>query len=246
MTEEEKDERSKEVERKMNQMAASDVPLSVMKATLEQDDIYVLDTPVIESEVSPFSQAADISMSNVTISYDAQTQRWTVTGGGSWNNNNWVNDLPSFFGEWVGTVKNVGSYDTVGFTFYNTSGTAPVMLRSSAYITDHSGRTLESTSPSHGDGKKGVAFDYQDNAKLIAVNPSTFTYLGRGFAASATYSSTFTNYHGYARSFYGHTWNTTGISSVSFGGTGSTYGVTINFSSTSNRFPAYSNADKTF
>ncbi len=246
LTNEERDKRSKDIEREIAKMVAGRQSKVNISKSLEKMNVFVLDTPELEPALVPMSAGSDITMSNVIISYDSVSARWNVTGGGYWANTNWVNDLPSFFGSWVGTIKNVGEPDTVGVTYYNVSGTVPPVVSSLGYFTDHNGWVVESTSPSHGNGGLGVAFDFQDKAKLVAANPGVYVYHGDGFAASVTYGSSFSSYSGYARSFYGHTWNSTGISSVTFGGSGSTYGVSINFSSTSNRFPAYSGADTVF
>lgn len=155
----------------------------------------------------------------------------------------------------MGDSKNVGGYDSVGITYYNTSGTCNATVKKSlGYWHDGGDSSMQSSSPSHGGGRLGVAFDYQDKVTVTSVNFLTgaysYKYLGAGFAATITYDSKFVNWNGKARTFNAHTWNTTDISSIGFnggGGTGgATFGVDIAFSSTSNSFKAFNSADTSF
>ncbi|WP_042200864.1 hypothetical protein [Paenibacillus camerounensis] len=103
-------------------------------------------------------------MNNAWVTFDSHTNRWNVTGGGYWNDTAWFNDNP---GSWWGTkgeTKNVGGLDSVGITYYNTNGGygSTSVISSLGYVTDHDGWTQDLINPSHGDGKLGVAFDFQD------------------------------------------------------------------------------------
>jgi hypothetical protein len=233
----------------LNKAASNEIPKSEIDKQLESMKVHKLVLPQEES-IGILSQPSDVSLNAVSIYYDSSTSRWHVTGGGSWSNNNWNNDHNGWFIGYVGESKNIGGYDTVGITYYGTGGTYNTSVKSSmGYWHDGAGNNWSSYTPSHGDGSLGVAFDFQDQVYIQSIdiwgNP-TVRYRGFGYAATVTYDSNFVNYNGKARTFYGHTWNSTSIDSVSFSGSGSTFGVNINFSSTSNRFPAYNNSDTNF
>ncbi len=84
--------------------------------------------------------------------------------------------------------------------------------------TNQDGWSDESSNPSNGDGETGVGFQYQDEARVEAISGSTvyYSYLGRGFAATLTYNSDFSDFNGKARTAYAHTWDDVYISSVSY------------------------------
>ncbi|MEA3572469.1 hypothetical protein U9M73_21305 [Paenibacillus phoenicis] len=204
-----------------------------------------------ESLVSPSSQGSDVTLNKVLITYDAQTGYWFVAGGGSWKNNNWSADVPTFLIPSVGDSKNVGGMDAIGVTYYNTSGDYNASVISSlGYWHDGEGNSVESNSPSEGNGKYGVAFEFQDKAIVTSVNYVTgyytYKYLGQGFSAVVTYNSNFTNWNGKARTFYAHTWSSTNISSISLNGSNSGFGASVTFSSSSNNFKIYNDADTSF
>ena len=190
-------------------------------------------------------------MNSVWITYDATTSRWNVTGGGYWKNTNWWGDRPGGWWGYSGETKNVGGVDSVGITYYNTSGTYnTAVISSMGYATDQNGWSEYMYNPSHGNGRYGVAFDFQDKIKLKNVcgvcYASDSTYFGSGFSASVTYDSNFSNYNGYARTMYAHTWSDTTINSIGFSGGGSNFGVTVSWSSSSNRFAIFNGSDTTF
>ncbi|WP_199624635.1 hypothetical protein [Paenibacillus alkalitolerans] len=254
---EELENRTRDVQRILNELAA-DVAAGKTtekeaKIKLEKMDVYMLDVPKKKEneEVSILSSGTDITMNSVWITYDSATARWTVTGGGYWKNTNWWNDRPGGWWGYAGETKNMGGVDSVGITYYNTGGTYNTSVVSSlGYVTDHNGWSDYMENPSHGDGRYGVAFDFQDKMRLknacgVCV-VGDYTYYGSGFSASVTYNSNFVNYNGYARSMYAHTWNTTTINSIGFNGSGTGFGVTFGWSSESNKFPIFNGSDTTF
>lgn len=105
----------------------------------------MLDVPKKKKKdnVTVLSSGTDITLNSVWITYDSTTFRWNVTGGGYWANTNWYAD--GWTGLWTGysgETKNQGGVDSVGITYYRMYN------------------------PSHGDGRYGVAFDYQDKLKM--------------------------------------------------------------------------------
>lgn len=202
------------------------------------------------NDIVLMSQPSDVTLNQPIISYDSQTNHWIVTGGGYWRNTSWFNDVNNIWWGYIGETKNVGNYDSVGITYYNTSGTHNcTVLSSYGYWTDHNGWTEESHNPSYGDGL-GVAFDYQDIIRRKKwggwVDPADTTYLGDGFAASITYDYNFVNYNEYARTFYVHTWETAQINSITFGGHGTTFGVNISITNSRYSFKAFNDSDAHF
>jgi hypothetical protein len=254
----EKEKRIGTIQEKLNSLAAGETTKDKAKSELEKLGVYMLDVPEEEpsTSYSTLSQGSDITMNNVWITYDSSTGNWQVTGGGYWNNKQWFGDLGfTWWAGYTGETKNMPGYDSVGIAYFNTSGTYnATVLSSQGYWTDHNGWSGSSTSPSHGDGKMGVAFDWQDKVKLTywpigvigVVTSSDCSYLGNGFSTTITYSSNFADFNGFARTFYVHTWNSTNISKMNFGISGKTFGVDIEYSSSSNRFMIFNNSDTAF
>ncbi|QCT01795.1 hypothetical protein E6C60_1077 [Paenibacillus algicola] len=234
----------------LNQLAAGDGNPGEINEKLKEKKIHKLDLPQ-DYTVTPMSQPSDVNMNAVNIYADGQTGNWYVTGGGSWNDLTWTADAPSFrLYPNVGSKKNVGGYDTVGITYYNTSGTyGTTVLSSQGYWHDGVGNSWSSYSPSHGDGKLGAAFDFQDKVRITKVNwdgSYSYVYEGKGFAATLTYTPNFVYYNGKARTFYGHTYNQATVDNVTFGASTGDFGVDIQLSNTSQGFKAFNNSDTNF
>ncbi|CAM3126807.1 hypothetical protein PASE110613_17660 [Paenibacillus sediminis] len=252
------DKRTDNVQHLLNELAVDvatgDKTIDEANHTLEAVDVYALKVPSDDGGLlSPFSVGStDVTMNSVWITYDAQTRRWNASGGGYWNGTAWFTDNP---GGWWGTkgeTKNVGGLDSVGITYYNSSGYGTTSVVSSlGYVTDHNGWSVDLNNPSHGDGKNGVAFDFQDQMKLKSISgitpkASDFTYLGEGFAATITYDSGFSNYHGKARSMYAHTWSNTSINSIGFSGGAGNFGVTVSWANEGHSWLVFNNSDTSF
>jgi hypothetical protein len=259
LSEEELNNRTRDVQKILNELAAGvaaeKLTKEEAKLRLEKMEVYMLEEPKKKekNDVSILSTGTDITMNSVWITYDATTSRWNVSGGGYWKNTNWFSDKPGGWWGYNGETKNMGGVDSVGITYYNTSGTYNTSVISSlGYVTDHNGWSEYMYNPSHGDGRYGIAFDYQDKMKLVSSNyvcacdAKDFVYFGSGFSASITYNSNFSNYNGYARTMYAHTWNTTTINSIGFSGGSSNFGANISWSSNTNRFPIFNGSDTTF
>ncbi|WP_223068319.1 hypothetical protein [Paenibacillus caui] len=256
LSEEEMNKRTREVEKVLNELAAD---IAAGKKTkedakniLEKMEVYILEEPE-QNDISILSTGTDLTLNPVMMTFDSNTSRWTLTGGGYWKNDNWFYDKTGVWWGYVGETKNMGGVDSIGITLFNTGGSYKTSVVSSlGSVTDHNGWTVYMYNPSHGDGKYGVAFDYQDKIKLTKVDSfgpydsSDFTYFGSGFAASVSYDSNFVYYNGYARTMYAHTWDTTTINNIGFSGSGGQYGVTVNFSTSSNKFLIFNNYDTTF
>jgi hypothetical protein len=262
LSKEESNKRTTEIQQALNELAAEVAAgkktKKEAKLKLEKMDVYLLEDPTENSEetgeISISSVGStDVTMNKVWISYDSYTKRWNVTGGGYWANNNWVDDQNCFWWGYAGEICNVGGVDSVGITYYNTnSGYGSTSVVSSlGFITDHNGWEKELKNPSHGDGKNGIAFDYQDQIKLtkggdLTISSKNTTYLGKGFSASITYNSNFANYNGKARTMYAHTWKETTITSIGFSGGKESYGASISWSHNVNRWAVYSPSDASF
>jgi hypothetical protein len=247
LTGEKKQKHDQDVQLLLNKLSSGEGDPATIEKELKKLKVYKLEMP---QDPVALSQPSDVYLNAVDIYSDASTGNWHVTGGGYWSNRNWFSDAPSFFLPSVGDTKNVGGFDSVGVTYYNTSTTYNATVVSSmGYWHDGVGNNWSSTSPSHGDGKLGVAFDYQDKVRVTYADPWTteVEYEGTGFSATITYSASFADYNGKARTFYAHTWKSTNISSITFkGDTGGTFGADIQFSTSENKFQAFNNSDTNF
>lgn len=161
-------------------------------------------------------------------------------------NKGWKGDIPSCCCSTTKAVD-VGGADAFGITYYNTSGTYNTAVKSSSFVASSgNGWVKNSGSPSHGNGKLGVAFEFQDQARLLTACCDNFEFLGNNMSIVMTYDSNFSNFHGYARTFYTHTWDKAGITSINFGASSSSYGVNVVVSNTSYGWTIYNGSDATF
>lgn len=226
---------------------------------LENYGVFRLNSPSVNSDNVLYSEPADVVSNQVSIFFDSLPQNWVVYGSGAWVNDNWFDDMPG--GGWTskGQIKNLGNFNAVGITYYNTSGRYDTRVVSSyANIMsdkgDENGNTwnLISTSPSSGDGQYGVSFQFQDKVKLIGspwqivIPKSDFSYLGASFNVMITYDKNFTNWNGNARAFYVHTWDEAVINKISFNVSGKEFGVEFDISNSNKSYPAFSNRDTSF
>lgn len=248
MSEEEKKARTHLVEEKLANLKISGASDEKIETEMNALKVYKLNTPE-DTIFTPLSQGSDVTMDKPEIYYDSLARQWIVSGGGHWNNKNWFYD---FLNIWPSNTKNVGNFDSFGITYYNTSGSYNTAVKSSyGYWTDGNGWYVSTYNPSHGDGKYGVAFDFQDVAKIINPNelyidPEDVTYLGSEFFAIITYDSNFTNYNGYARTFYVHTWDNAIINSITFGVSGKQFGIDISISNVEHSFKIFNGSDSVF
>ena len=237
MTPEEASERAKIIDKTLLKMAAENKAISEIDQAMSIYKVYRLVVPAVStSGVTPMDTSPNDAICNsVNIYYDSTTANWIVCGGGWWTNNNWFNDRYWLWIPYRGEIHNCGGYDSIGITYYNTSGTYNTSVISSmGYATDQNGWSEYSYSPSHGNGALGVAFDFQDRHKYISgfklvIYVSDMTYSMKGYSALVRYNSNFVNYNGYARTFYAHTWNSCNITGITFGTSGSSFGVNVTF-----------------
>lgn len=203
-----------------------------LKRELSKYGVYMYDGA---DEIETRSGSGDVALTAPTIFYEAWEKTWTVTCGGNWKNENWVEQI---------LIGNTGGEDAFGVGYTNTSNSyKSSVVRTSAYITDEYGDKMVSTSNrSDGDGSKGFGFRLQD----YMYNKNTDSrYVGYKWYGSCTYDSNFGTYSGVATAYYIHTYDKANISSISFGLNGKTGGLGIEISSNENSFTAFS-ADKTF
>ena len=223
--------RSKEIDKILLQLYAGSQSSEAIEEVMQRYKVYKLKVPS-GYEIDPTSIPTDAGCNAASIYLDAATQEWIVVGGGWWNNENWFDD---------GILGNVGGLDSVGIEFNGTYGSydGVNVISSYGYMTDHHGTSITSEYPSHGNGQYGAAFDFQDYVHILS---DTYAYFGDGYSALIRYNSNFANYHGNARVFYAHTWNSTTINNISFG----LSGIQIEFSSTNNRWTIFNTGDTQF
>lgn len=212
--------------------ATTEVEKENIRQELAQYGVYMYDSPVI---AQPRSGTGDVTMATPIVFYESWEKTWTVTCGGNWKNTNWAEQI---------LVGDVGGDEAFGVGYTNSSNTyKSSVVRASAYITDSANNKMVSTSNrSDGDGSKGFGFRLQD---YIYNTSTTSEYVGYKWYGTCTYDADFGTYNGVATAYYVHTYSKAEISGVSFGIEGKTAGVSVDISSKSYSFTAYSN-DKTF
>lgn len=117
------------------------------------------------------------------------------------------------------------------------------MVSCMGYYSDGHGWSQYIYNPDNNNYERGISFKYQDvitDSTPADMDWSDWRYRGRHFAALARYSSSFSNYHGNANTFYGHTWEGA-ITSITLG----TSGASIMFEIGDKSWPAY-NVDVPF
>lgn len=181
---------------------------------LNLNNVYIYSCETYPSYGTRSTGSTDVYLNRVFITYDANNSTWVVTGGGYWISSSYLSDAgtPSpIFG-----AINVGGQDAVGVSFTSTSGTAPALVSASGYVHDGHGNDMTLTNPYSIDSSRGVVFQYQDQAYCSDDLFDTW-YMGYGFSAQGIYSSSFSQYHGHARTYYAHTWHTCHITSIGVG-----------------------------
>lgn len=210
--------------------------------TLESNGIYKLAQEDTESNVAtPASTSSNVVLNMPSVYYDSYNNQWIVSGGGYWSNDNgWINDAG--FGAFA-SEKNIGSEDIVGVVLYNTSGTYSTrVVRSYAYYSDGTDESYNYNTLIL-NGQKGAAFEYQDKA---SYENGTYSYMGKHFCALVVYDSNFSSFHGYARTYYCHTWSQAEVTSIAFGASGNESTFEVNIANQVYSFQAYSGSEKHF
>lgn len=173
---------------------------------MQENGIVRLKTTSQQSEVSLSSAPNDYTCTDVIISYDYYKGEWIVSGGGYWNNGNWMKDKDGVWIGYTGETKLLGTPDAFG-----------------------------------------IAFEMQD--KIVCTYGgvgSTYKFIGYNFGSSVRYNSSFSSYHGYARSFYVHTWDKAKIDSINFGVSGKQFGIEFSISNGVSANKIFSNKDIIF
>ena len=209
------------------------------KANLEKElnayGVYVYNSEADTEAVQPRSGSGDVTLQAPMVVYDSILKQWVVTCGGHWNNYNWADEI----------FISYGGPEAFGVGYTHTTGTyTSSVVRASAYITDQTSEyTVSTQNRSDGDGSKGFGFRLQDYRYNTEWND--LMYVGYEWYGSCTYDLDFAYYSGIATAYYIHTWNTTTISSITFGYDGKAAGIEVQLSSQANSFLAYS-SDKRF
>ena len=180
----------------------------------------------------PTSGANDMTLNTPTIFYDGSAHTWTVTCGGSWNNDNYA--------PYIGIGKKIGDPDAfgVGFTSIKNNYTSYV-VSAYAYLEDSLGINRTTTyNRSDGDGSKGFGFRLQDEYQAYALTQSL--YVGYRWYGSCTYDYNFVYYSCVATGYYIHTYSSAEITGINFGVDGKTAGISVSISNVQKSFEAYS------
>ena len=184
------------------------------------------------------SNGNDVQINYPIIVYNAFEDSWIVSVSGYWLNSNFAND--SFSG-------NIGDADAFGFGFTNIGNTyTSSVLRSSAKMWSQEtlngySYTISTTSRHDGNGALGCGYRLQD--RIEASSLLTTYYRGYRWYGSSTYDSNFANYSAIATAYYTHTYEQVAIESISFGVSGESAGVSVEFSTEMVGFTVYSGGD---
>lgn len=218
--------------------SSPEITLDELEAYLNASGMFIYNKEEAPAIV-PYSAASNVKMNAPLITYNSSASEWVVSGGGSWSSTSaYASDMPSS-NPGYGNKLNVGGYDAVGVTLYNTSGSVPTLKRSLGYIHNGSGTNSNLSNPYPLNASRAVVFEYQDYQ--IGTTYS-YTYMGHGFSSTAVYNSTFSSYNGRAASYYTHTWGSTNINSLSV----SNSGVTANWSRDDSRWQIQSGSYTSF
>lgn len=208
---------------------------------LEENGVYMLDTGTNENDVVVASEPGNVKLNNVTVTYDSYNNTWIVSGGGYWlKDAYWSDDIYPYVG--VGK-KNIGDCDAVGISLYNTSGTYNTRVIESYGYCSSGVEEKYNYNPTICDGSQGAVFEYQDMVNNIGGD---VVYLGKRFAAVIVYDANFTNFNGYARAFYLHTWSSAVIKEIGFGSSGKTWQFNVSITKEEYSFSCYSSGETRF
>lgn len=222
--------------------SSPEITLDELEAYLNASGMFIYNKEEAPSIV-PYSTSSNVKMNTPLITYNSSASEWVVSGGGSWKNEYLIKqDHPvDLWAPGVGQRSNVGGQDAVGISLYSVSGTKPTLKRSQGYVHDGHGKSMNLYNPCNLDSGRGVVFEYQDYFTVMVLGVSG-NYMGYGYSATGVYNSTFSKYHGYARSFYAHTWSSTDINGIGL----AEKSFSISWSKVNNRWDVYSNNEKAF
>jgi len=216
----------------------------------EQKSYYLSELGVFE--VNPekvveyaASSSGDVTLNKPTIRYDSSTKQYIITATGKWNKHSYEVPAWSWWYPSVGSTKDIGGPDAIGISLTNTSGTTSGLALKSGYGNFYNGSATKTSSTLATENDNfGGGYKVQDFIKFTKVDNyilwcnTTYLYNAYNMTCVIRYNSNFKNYNGNAKLFYAHTWNSTSVTSVSVSKTG----AGIGWSSTANRWDAYSYA----
>ncbi len=239
MTEEVKKARREKINNELLELTANGIDIREIDQKMKEYGLIRLEVPQDSSNIY-YSTASDITLNTPSIYYDYQANEWTVSGGGNWITNAWKYDSTAANQILCPASQNLGGVDSIGISLHDPSGTYNAsMVDCQGYYSDGAGNYTLIQYADNNNYAQGITFSYQDiitDSTPMDSNWDDWKYKGKNFSALATYSSAFVNYGGNANTFYAHTWNSTTINSVTLG----TSGASVTFSSSNNRFTAYS------
>lgn len=211
-------ERSARIAELINKMQTNIVEEQKACDELEEFGVYKLDMESEQNEVSLLkTEAADVILNKVTFFYDSSANEWYVCGGGYWGNNDWVSEIPSVV-PLVGEQFPIGGYDALGVKLYNTSGVYNTYIKRSYLYYSDGVDDFQNNNPCTIDGRYGACFEFQDYALCVSSGIiANFRYVGKHFAVTLVYDGNFSNYNGYASTYYTHTWAETGVTGATIG-----------------------------
>jgi hypothetical protein len=191
------------------------------------------------------SAPGNVSLGKPSISYDSSSKQYIITAYGNWTSHKYEVPTWTWWYPSVGSTKNIGGLDGIGISLSNTSGTTSGLAINSGYGYFHNGTaTQKVTTMSSNSDLYGAGYKVQDFIKFTKVDNYVFwvntTYLYNAYNMDCVlkYNAKFEGYNGSAKLFYGHTWDSTNITSIGVNKTG----ASIGWSTTSNHWDSYSYA----
>lgn len=223
--------------------SSPEITLDELEAYLNASGMFIYNKEEAPAIIPYSSGTTDVNMNTPLITYNSSASEWVVSGGGSWKQHEYVDDIPYDVYPYRGKKTNIGGQDAVGVIFHNTSGTVPVLKRSTGYVHDGNGANMNLSNPYNMSSSKGVIFEYQDYVTFADVSfDCWYKYMGYGFSSTAVYSSTFSKYHGRAGSYYVHTWGSTNITGISV----SVDSISVSWTNEANGWTVRNNNDAVF
>jgi hypothetical protein len=209
--------------------------------TNNDPSLYIDNDVYLEPEM--FSNETHVTLNAVSIYYNTSNVTWTLYASGYWNNVNDWDDTGNMIPWSVGTTRNTGSPDYVGIVLTDTYGSSDGMYVMANNTPDQSaGRLWWNEKQNYGYNSAGLMSDSQ--GAIFAVQDYIYiteshwwgsyrvAYIGHSFSATVIYNGAFENYHGNAKIFYAHTWDSAQINGIGIG----LDNISVNWSSGKNHW----------
>jgi hypothetical protein len=201
-----------------------------------------------------YSSPGNVTLSGVSIYYNASADQWTLSGSGRWNDvKYWDSGIPLISWPTKGSKYNVGdSEDAVGILLQDTYGepNGVSVVGGGGSFTNGTDPVSTSNRWSNVSSSKGAVYRPRDRDYVYKVDTvlgiptkAWYYYNASHFDVDVVYNGNFANYHGNAVFLYAHTWKSADLTSISFGIDGT---IGVGWSNSNNRWDVISEIDRPF